>query len=76
MKKGISSTEKGTFELDILQKDLDRKVHVSCLNYQDTIVVAKDLQNKTIFLSPKSYELNEITLSKKLNKELVKILII
>lgn len=71
IKKGISSTEKGTFELDITPKDLNRKVHISCLNYQDTIVLAKDLQNKTIYLNPKPYELDEITITQKLDKELV-----
>lgn len=70
IKKGISSTENGTFQLEINQKDLNRKLHISCLNYQDTIVLASDLQNKILLLTPKSYELNEITLSKKLNMEL------
>ncbi|MBL4604435.1 MAG: carboxypeptidase-like regulatory domain-containing protein [Flavobacteriaceae bacterium] len=70
-KKGISSTEDGTFELEITKKDLDKKVHVSCLNYKDTIVLVKDLMNKTLYLSPNLYELKEIVISKKLSKEVV-----
>lgn len=69
--KGISSQENGEFELTIEEKLLQAKVHISCLNYQDTILTAIDIQNKTLFLRPKIFYLEEIILSKKVNKELV-----
>ena len=48
--KGISSNEDGTFLMNLNKKYLDSKVHISCLNYKDTVVVAKDLYKKTLFL--------------------------
>lgn len=69
--KGISSKENGEFELTIDEKLLQSKVHVSCLNYQDTILTAIDLQNKTLSLKPKIFYLEEIILTKKVSKELV-----
>ncbi|MDG2194115.1 MAG: carboxypeptidase-like regulatory domain-containing protein [Polaribacter sp.] len=66
---GISSTEDGTFTLEIDNKQLNQKVHVSCLNYKDTIVVAKELQYKPLYLTPKNYELKEVVISKKLDRE-------
>lgn len=68
---GISSTEKGTFNLEIEKKLINEKIHISCLNYNDTIVFAKDLQNKTLFLKSKYIELDEIVISKKVDKELI-----
>lgn len=69
--KGISSKEDGSFELEIDKELLKDKVHVSCLNYKDTVVLAKDIQNKTLFLSPKLYNLNEVVVSKERNKKVV-----
>ena len=66
--KGISSTEDGTFLMNLNEKYLNSKVHISCLNYKDTIVVAKDLYKKTLFLNPISEVLNEIVLTKKIDK--------
>ncbi|MFY0631482.1 MAG: carboxypeptidase-like regulatory domain-containing protein [Flavobacteriaceae bacterium] len=73
VKKGISTLEDGSFELEIKKKYLNKKVHISCLNYNDTLVLAQDLNNKIIYLTPKAYELEEIVLknSKKRNKELI-----
>ena len=54
--KGISTTEQGTFFMYINQKYLKGKVHISCLNYKDTLVNASDLNNTT--LSGTSADLN------------------
>ncbi|WP_275314662.1 carboxypeptidase-like regulatory domain-containing protein [Tenacibaculum bernardetii] len=69
--KGISSLEDGTFNLEIDKKLLKEKVHVSCLNYKDSLVFAKELQNKTFFLNPKNIGLDEVIVSKKRNKKIV-----
>ena len=68
---GISSQVNGVFNLEIDKQLLQEKVHISCLNYKDTILLAKQLQQKTLFLQPKSFELNEIIISKKVDRELV-----
>lgn len=62
---GISSQENGSFSLEIPTKKLKEKVHISCLNYKDTIVFVNQIQQKTIGLQPKIYNLNEVVLSKK-----------
>ncbi|MDP5105513.1 MAG: carboxypeptidase-like regulatory domain-containing protein [Polaribacter sp.] len=67
---GISSLEDGTFNLEIDKKLLQEKVHISCLNYKDTIVLANNLFKKTLFLQPKSFELKEVVISKKVDREL------
>lgn len=64
-KKGISTTQDGVFSMNLDQKYLNSKIHISCLNYKDTIVLARELQNKTIFLMPKVFELDEVLISKK-----------
>lgn len=71
IKNGISSREDGSFELEIKKEDSNRRIHISCLNYQDTIVLAKDIKNKTFYMTPKSYELDEIVLSRKSKKEVI-----
>ena len=60
--KGISSQENGAFNLLIDKKYLESKIHISCLNYKDTIVNAKDLHKNTLFLKPVSEVLEEIIL--------------
>jgi hypothetical protein len=67
---GISSLEDGSFNLEIDKKILQEKVHISCLNYKDTIVLAQSLFQKTLFLQPKSFELKEVVISKKVDREL------
>lgn len=67
--KGISSKENGEFEISIDKKLLESKIHFSCLNYKDTIVLASDLQNKTLYLETKNIELKEIVISKKRKKK-------
>jgi hypothetical protein len=69
--KGISSQENGTFLMYLDQKYLNGNVHISCLNYKDTIISASVLQNNTVFMRPKIEVLNEIVLSRKLEKEVV-----
>lgn len=68
--KGISSNEDGTFSLSIENKDLITKVHISCLNFKDTVVVAKEIQNKKLYLIPNSFVLDEVFL-KKDSKEII-----
>ena len=58
--KGISSQEDGTFRMYIDEKLLKSKIHISCLNYKDTVLLAEDLQGKTLFLEPKVIELDEL----------------
>ena len=69
--KGISSNEDGTFSMNLSEKYLNFKVHISCLNYKDTIVVAKDIQNKKLYLQPKSFVLDEIKLTKRIEKSVL-----
>jgi hypothetical protein len=69
--KGISSNEDGTFRMYIDQKFLSQKIHVSCLNYKDTIVTAQSIQKGILYLNSKTEILNEIILSRKLEKELI-----
>lgn len=69
--KGISSQENGTFELSIDKKYLESKIHISCLNYRDTIVLAKTLYNSTLYLKSNIEVLDEVVLTKKINKEVV-----
>jgi hypothetical protein len=68
---GISSTEKGTFNLEIDEKFLKEKVHISCLNYKDTIVLASELYKKIFFLEPKRVLLDEVVIFKKIDKTVV-----
>ncbi|OSY87903.1 hypothetical protein WH52_07625 [Tenacibaculum holothuriorum] len=69
--KGISSDEEGSFSLEIDKELLQERVHISCLNYNDTIVLASDLQNKILKLKPKNIELEEVVLTKKVEREFV-----
>ena len=69
--KGISTSENGTFSMNLLEKYLNTKIHISCLNYKDSIVFAKDLYNKTFFLKPLNIVLDEITLAKSIEKNVV-----
>lgn len=66
--KGISTTEEGTFAMYIDKKYMNGKIHVSCLNYKDTIVYAKDLHTTILYLQPKLNELEEVVLHKKVNR--------
>lgn len=69
--KGISSNEDGTFRMYLDEKYLSGKIHISCLNYKDTIVQASSLQNTVLYLTPKSEVLNEILLTRKLEQKVV-----
>lgn len=69
--KGISSNEDGTFQMYLDKKYLNQKVHISCLNYKDTIVLASSLQKGILYLNSKTEMLNEIILSRKLEREVV-----
>ena len=69
--KGISTTENGTFNLKIAEKLLNQQIHISCLNYKDTVVFAYQLHKSILFLQPKVVELDEIKISRKVDRELV-----
>ena len=68
--KGISSQENGEFNLLIDEKYLETKVHISCLNYKDTIVFAKDLYKKTVYLKSIAEVLDEVILTKRIEKSI------
>ena len=66
--KGISTTENGSFFMYLQQKYLKGKVHISCLNYKDTIVNASDINNKTLFMLPKEIVLDEAIITKRIDR--------
>lgn len=66
--KGISTTEEGIFSMILDKKSLSDKIHISCLNYKDTIVTAQALQKSILYLKPKTEVLDEILLSRKLER--------
>ncbi|WP_298780796.1 carboxypeptidase-like regulatory domain-containing protein [uncultured Polaribacter sp.] len=70
-KKGISSNEDGTFSINLDKKYLENQVHISCLNFKDTVVYAKNLQNNILKLEPKAFTLDEITLTKRIEQSVV-----
>jgi len=66
--KGISSAENGSFSMYIHQKYMNGQIHISCLNYKDTIVKASSLNNAILLLQPKQNELDEVVLTKRVNR--------
>ena len=59
--KGTSTDEEGHFYLDIPTPLLEKKVHISSLGYNDTIVAAKDIYKaKKFYLVEESFELDEV----------------
>ncbi|MBM1106342.1 carboxypeptidase-like regulatory domain-containing protein [Aurantibacter crassamenti] len=70
--KGTSTDEKGHFYIDIPKTFLENKVHISSLGYKDTIITAKNLYASKIFkLVEKSFELDEVVVSKSLGDSYV-----
>lgn len=69
--KGVSSDEDGFFSMNLNETYLKSKVHISCLNYKDTVVFAKELNNKIFYLIPKSVVLDEIIVNKRTEKSVV-----
>ncbi|MEE9409230.1 MAG: hypothetical protein V3V28_14285 [Polaribacter sp.] len=69
--KGISTTEEGLFSMNLQERYLNSKVHISCLNYKDTVVLAKDIYQKTLYLKPIAEVLGEIILTKRIEKSIV-----
>ncbi len=69
--KGISSNEDGTFSMYIDKKYLEKQIHISCLNYKDTVVTAASIQKGILYLNSKTEVLNEIILTRKLENEVV-----
>jgi hypothetical protein len=62
--KGVSSNKNGTFSMNLSKKYLEYQVHISCLNYKDTIVLASTIQNNRLHLSPNVFKLDEVFLKK------------
>lgn len=59
--KGTSTDEVGHFIMDLPVHFLDKKVHISSLGYNDTIVVAKSIFNsKRVDMVEQSFELDEV----------------
>lgn len=61
--KGTSSHKDGIFSLTLDEKDLKYRIHISCLNYRDTIIDIRLLNhNKTnvISLTPVEYDIPEV----------------
>ena len=69
--KGISTTEDGTFSMYINEEYMKGKVHISCLNYIDTLVYASDLNNTTLFMLPKENVLKEVEITKRVDKSIL-----
>ena len=66
--KGISSKENGKFSMYIDQKYMNQKIHISCLNYKDTVINASAIKNSILLLQPKQNQLEEVVLTKKVNR--------
>ena len=66
--KGVSSTEDGTFAMSINQKYMTGNVHVSCLNYKDTLVKALAIKDRVLLMQPKQNQLEEVVLTKRVNR--------
>ena len=66
--KGISTTEQGTFTMYIDQKYIKGKIHISCLNYKDTVVNATLINNKILLMQPRQNQLEEVVLTKRVNR--------
>ncbi len=62
--KGVSSNQHGEFSVKIPKKFLEAEVHVSNLNYHDTIVKAARLQDAVLLLRPKIELLKEVLVSR------------
>tara|TARA_Y100000385_G_C12980451_1_gene588173 strand:+ start:186 stop:1151 length:966 start_codon:yes stop_codon:yes gene_type:complete len=62
--KGVSTTEDGKFKLVIEKKYLNSEVFISCLNYKDTLVIAKQIFNKDFHLRPITVQLKEVVVKK------------
>ncbi len=69
--KGISTTENGTFFMSINQKYLNGKVHISCLNYKDTLVNASDVNKTTLLMFPKENVLDAAVITKRIDKTIL-----
>lgn len=69
--KGISTTEEGKFFMYINQKYLKGKVHISCLNYKDTLVNAADINNQIVFMLSKENILDEAVITKRVDKKVL-----
>lgn len=68
---GTSTQEDGSYRLYVFKNYLKTKVHISCLNYKDTIVLASQLKEGLVYMTPKTEVLNEVIVSNKKEKEVV-----
>ena len=68
-RNGTSSNAKGRYALPLYDRTKTVKLYYSCIGYQDTLIslTPKQLQRDSINISfkmrPKSYALNEVTIS-------------
>lgn len=74
--KGTVSNEKGEFTLEIPNEFINDTIKISSIGYESKILIAKEFiqtlkENKTLTLSEKIIELNEVIVSNKKLKEKV-----
>ena len=66
--KGASTDEDGHFYLNVPKPFLEKKIHISSLGYNDTIVNAKMLYKaKKMHMIEESFELDEVIVTEKLD---------
>jgi hypothetical protein len=65
--KGTSSDEDGHFFMDLPANYLEKKIHISSLGYNDTVVSAQSIfKAKKFNMVPESFELNEVVVTEDL----------
>ncbi|MFD0798041.1 carboxypeptidase-like regulatory domain-containing protein [Maribacter chungangensis] len=65
--KGTSSDEDGHFYLEIPERFLDKKVHISSLGYKDTIALGSAVQlGKKVRMIEETYALDEVVVAQSL----------
>ena len=69
---GTSTSEEGTFSLEIPEAYLSKKIHVSSLGYKDTILLASNLfKTKRLKMQEATFELEEVVVAKDLGESQV-----
>ena len=61
--KGVSTDQEGRFSVRVPNSFLTTKVHISNLNYHDTLVNAATIQEKILYLRPKVERLEEVVIT-------------
>lgn len=61
--KGVSTNRQGVFTMNVKSELLETSLHISNLNYHDTVVKAANIQDKILYLRPKIELLEEVTIT-------------